>query len=557
MIQLPKRYHPDFGNPRVKPIGGVKVGWEHPLARGLVHYNLLDALTNQNLAKNKELLTVGGTPTLDIAQGGKTIALDGVGDYLQSGENYNNSSKVSVAISIKLPSGASNAQFDRIFELGGFNTGDGGIGLEIASTTTSVNCVVWSTSTGITIGTSATTADKIHTVVITSDTSIPEHKCYFDGVLVGTNNSATRATTLTQFTLGGQNNSPSSNNTDCVVSNLGIWQDRILTLEDVKSLTNDPYSLLKPKQPMQYFIPAADLEVTSVPVVLTLSPTNAAVVTDTDLEVTATSVALSLSPTNAAVVTDTDLEVTSVPVSLTLSPTNATVVLGEDLEVISVPVDLTLSPTNPTVILGNDLEVTATSVALSLSPTNPAVATDIDLEVTSVPVALTLSPTNTTVVTDTDLEVTSVPVSLTLSPTNATIVGDLEVTSVPVTLSLSPTNAAVDTDIELTITATSVALALSTTNPSVITEHDLDVLASSVSLSLVVTNPDVSVTEDREVVATSVVLNLFSTNAIISHVGMEDIETAAIVQSNTKKNVLTSSTSSSTITSNTLKIAAS
>lgn len=461
MIQLPKRYHPDFGNPRVKPIGGVKVGWEHPLARGLVHYNLLDALTNQNLAKNKELLTVGGTPTLDIAQGGKTIALDGVGDYLQSGENYNNSSKVSVAISIKLPSGASNAQFDRIFELGGFNTGDGGIGLEIASTTTSVNCVVWSTSTGITIGTSATTADKIHTVVITSDTSIPEHKCYFDGVLVGTNNSATRATTLTQFTLGGQNNSPSSNNTDCVVSNLGIWQDRILTLEDVKSLTNDPYSLLKPKQPMQYFIPAADLEVTSVPVVLTLSPTNAAVVTDTDLEVTATSVALSLSPTNAAVVTDTDLEVTSVPVSLTLSPTNAT------------------------------------------------------------------------------------------------IVGDLEVTSVPVTLSLSPTNAAVDTDIELTITATSVALALSTTNPSVITEHDLDVLASSVSLSLVVTNPDVSVTEDREVVATSVVLNLFSTNAIISHVGMEDIETAAIVQSNTKKNVLTSSTSSSTITSNTLKIAAS
>ena len=34
--QLPKSFHPDFSNPRKKPIGPVKVDWSNPLTRGLV-----------------------------------------------------------------------------------------------------------------------------------------------------------------------------------------------------------------------------------------------------------------------------------------------------------------------------------------------------------------------------------------------------------------------------------------------------------------------------------------------------------------------------------------
>ena len=60
---------------------------------------------------------------------------DGTGDWAVSPAAFNDDAKLSVSFWLFIPSGSSNVEFDRVFELGAFNTGDGGLSIEIGGGT--------------------------------------------------------------------------------------------------------------------------------------------------------------------------------------------------------------------------------------------------------------------------------------------------------------------------------------------------------------------------------------------------------------------------------------
>lgn len=157
------------------------------------------------------------------------LSCDGTDDHAQSGENYNNDNQLSVSFWANINS-TGQAQFDRIFELGGFNSGDGGVGLEITSPVSLVNPIVWAgDGTSATIGaTTSYTDDQWHHYLIVSNVTGPLSEFWQDGSSIGTNSSKTRGTTATQFTIGAHNNDTSQNQAQCIVAELAIWHGTIL-----------------------------------------------------------------------------------------------------------------------------------------------------------------------------------------------------------------------------------------------------------------------------------------------------------------------------------------
>ena len=59
MLKLPKRFHPDFSNPKIKPKGPVEIDRENPLSDGLVAYHLFNTL-------GSDVIDLAGTRNLKI-----------------------------------------------------------------------------------------------------------------------------------------------------------------------------------------------------------------------------------------------------------------------------------------------------------------------------------------------------------------------------------------------------------------------------------------------------------------------------------------------------------
>ena len=82
-FELPKAYHPDFKNPKVKPSGPVEIDWTNPVTQGLHAYFLLEG-SNRDLVQGANLNLIpqpgsGGDvyPEYNIVEGDRRIEFNG------------------------------------------------------------------------------------------------------------------------------------------------------------------------------------------------------------------------------------------------------------------------------------------------------------------------------------------------------------------------------------------------------------------------------------------------------------------------------------------------
>lgn len=156
------------------------------------------------------------------------FSFDGAGDFMVSPAVFNDDDFVSISFWVRVPAGHGNISNDRLFELGGAGTGDGGIGLEMTGTT-QYRALIWETTTPHFLGNFSFTLDKWHHVAIVSDASAPDSRFYVDNSEIGNNTTDARVTTQTEFVVAARQLIPANNQTKCEIADLAIWQGHLLT----------------------------------------------------------------------------------------------------------------------------------------------------------------------------------------------------------------------------------------------------------------------------------------------------------------------------------------
>ena len=260
-----------------KSISPTVIDRGHYLVHQLVAYYPLDHLDDplRELVSRNNLTAVGGAPDFSFPG----THFDGVSDYYQSPAIFNNDDDVTVSFWFKMPTtgGVNN---DRIFELGGFGTGDGGIGLEV-ETANSVNVIIWEGATAWASDPFTVGNNTWHHCVVHSQVSPIDNTIWFDGQWFDEDFTRTRTTTQTQFSIGVANNTLTSEFCNCTVSDLMIWHGKIPKNYEIKRLYEDPYQFLKPAADFSrvfiekpgYLLSNVEQETHDVPMALEGDPT--------------------------------------------------------------------------------------------------------------------------------------------------------------------------------------------------------------------------------------------------------------------------------------------
>lgn len=165
---------------------------------------------------------------------------DGTGDFIVSPTAFNDNAQISVAFWFRIPSGSSNSTNDRIFELGGNDTNDGGIDVEIGGgTQPTIDVRVWPTSNSFAnlVNDRSLNFNQWYHAVITSDTTGPSNRYSEDGIFIGNNDNETRGTVQTELTLGAANDAPTTLQSECILAEFGIWHGVILSAAEITALS--------------------------------------------------------------------------------------------------------------------------------------------------------------------------------------------------------------------------------------------------------------------------------------------------------------------------------
>ena len=259
---LPKRFHPDFRNPKVKPIGPVELDRSDPFSRGIVGCWMMNSggEFEVDLSPTRAKAEFRSSPLRSVGSVGKIIDFSGSNDELRvSPKNaaLNITGDLTIVILFKLN------------DMGGERYL---IGTDFASEgTESQNCIYslaiqsdgdmtmfWEHGTGTNVtprsASSGIAADEWDIASITRRSNADsEVDFYMDGVLVSTVTSLTNAS-------GGED-SPlfiaglRETATNQMSGDLGFTYvyDRRFTAEEHRLINEAPYRLLKPLTPPIYF----------------------------------------------------------------------------------------------------------------------------------------------------------------------------------------------------------------------------------------------------------------------------------------------------------------
>lgn len=173
------------------------------------------------------------TLTFDKPTGG-VRQLDGSGDYLQTSAEHAdvNGAEVTLGFWVRVPKDMGNSDGDKIVEIGGYNTGDGGIAVRISSGgTPSLDVQIFTGTTSyVTAVSHSVPRDVWFPVVVRSDADgIHEGRLYF-GTYIG-QITGTRLTEAAKVTVGASTANPTLNVGSFHIDRIAIWNSILSDLD--------------------------------------------------------------------------------------------------------------------------------------------------------------------------------------------------------------------------------------------------------------------------------------------------------------------------------------
>lgn len=169
------------------------------------------------------------------------VRLDGVNDALQHATTRAafNGELVTWLVWLRIPTGATNAVFDRILSVGEFGTGNGGLDIEIDGDTTQLSGRVWSGTDSSQVGANTTTTpDTWHAFVIRSrmTAGLEESRLFKDGSSVSVITDP-RSLEAASVALGALNSNLADENAEVDVAEVAVWSS-FLSDANIASLFN-------------------------------------------------------------------------------------------------------------------------------------------------------------------------------------------------------------------------------------------------------------------------------------------------------------------------------
>lgn len=253
LYPLDKKYSVDFSNPRKKPISNFEIDFDNSISKGLDGYfNQSIAVNMRNLSGNSGTPTITGSPVNEKS-------IDGSSVKYGSGAAIENNIKITDAT-------------EKTFMFYGsdeLNTTDRGM-LTLSDGTTSNRYVIYITASEdyafftsnaatnvisfAKASSPAPTSTKKHRHIITCTSG--DTRWYIDGELI-TSSALAFAPETGVDTLGVScfEDTATANGAVQNVSEVAVWS-RILTSNEIRDLSTNPYQLLKPKTPPVYFTPS-------------------------------------------------------------------------------------------------------------------------------------------------------------------------------------------------------------------------------------------------------------------------------------------------------------
>lgn len=155
----------------------------------------------------------------------------------ESGTGLNANAKISFAAKLFVPTGHGNAQFDRHVELGGFGAAAGGFTIETPAATGNISVEIFTTSASAVVATySSFPLDQWFTVVVTSDTTGPSNKVYFNSTTPITETTTTRGALSTSIAFGGATRATATNLCNTTIAEAVYSEGVIWTADQVQML---------------------------------------------------------------------------------------------------------------------------------------------------------------------------------------------------------------------------------------------------------------------------------------------------------------------------------
>lgn len=254
LVKVPKQFHPDFANPKVKPTGLVEIDWSNTLTKGLVGLWLLNDKGNHSLnLVNDQIAThvsdAGNSPTRVVSHGEQALEFyDATGERVDVPDNpiYDCQDAISI---FALATVDSVADVRTIISKGQGGQAGHAWDIKYHTSPNAVRVSLRSTSGQTNIdGATAPAVGKRHSWGMGWSDIDDNAYVYFDGKQDGSGTFAGQIQTNAQdVTIGNVDAWLGAGEFSGTISYVALWDTRI-TGADHKALSDNPYQLLKPIQ---------------------------------------------------------------------------------------------------------------------------------------------------------------------------------------------------------------------------------------------------------------------------------------------------------------------
>lgn len=249
-LKLPKKFHPDFSRPGVKPTGNVEIDWSNPLARHLVRAYapaqgffdfVAGVLTaNSGVTQQRAVTEFAGT----------------TGNKVSYNSSIDSHTELTVIAKVRRDryTGIYNGGIYSEKNVGNWS-GTQGISINFRQNTTS-GLLFKVGSTGLLIDEDYAPVGEFNTLVFSWRASSYQ-RIYVNGSLRAS--AASPAASFTKSTVAGRMgvyyDESASRTLDGAIDYLYVL-NKALSASEIASLSRDPYQILRPAQPMMLFLPA-------------------------------------------------------------------------------------------------------------------------------------------------------------------------------------------------------------------------------------------------------------------------------------------------------------
>lgn len=246
LLLQPKELHPDFQDPSRKPVGAVTVDWSNPLSRGLYDAWLLQANKPKSLVRGQPYSVIGGA-SVEYKPG--SISPNSTDDFIDLATLPVTEWTDGLSFLVVFDNASSPLNNNRYFSVAKNATDDIRI---LHSTTGPSYNIDWDDGTFTRQNVVTTDTRQPEVILITHTGSL--EKVFYKGELAASN-----ADTLNLSGFSGAarlGTSPSATGAGAKADYIAVYAfKRALTDGEGKSLSGNPYQILKPATPLVYFTP--------------------------------------------------------------------------------------------------------------------------------------------------------------------------------------------------------------------------------------------------------------------------------------------------------------